>query len=223
MPVGEFRQKWPQDVLCKGYRGGEQRRARATHDGGEQCAEENHLRGQRRVFKNQIGQDVLRIGIDMAVDQGRIDQRRRVSQIHWNESENEIHATADHRTASGGFFVLRRGNTLEHVLLRNRAEAHGDPCGKESDHRARFECRQKFEFAGAGRVFNNDACAAGNVADNEGDVNHAEQNHAHLKEIGKRHREHAAGERIQQHDGSPDRHALPRFDCALGQHGEDQS
>jgi len=65
--------------------------------------------------------------------------------------------------------------------------------------------------------------AARHVADDPGNVEQADDDDAHLQEVGQRHRPHAAEQGVEQHHAHADVHAGLGRDLAVGEHAEHQT
>lgn len=124
--------------------------------------------------------------------------------------------------AHGGLLVLGRHDTLKHILLRDRSQHHGGPGGDEGDDVTRGGLGQKIEFAVRRRVLNDFVEPAGHAAHQPGDVADAGHDDGHLKEIGQRHRPHAAEQGVEQDDGRADDDAGVVVDLAAREDVEHQ-
>jgi hypothetical protein len=115
-----------------------------------------------------------------------------------------------------------RGDALEHVLLRNRSQHHGEPGAKKGDPQPRVGRRKEFQLARRSGMLDHRRHTAGQPAYHIGDVEQPAHRHRHLHEIEDRHRKHATEGGVGQHDDRTENHADVLADRAVGHHEENE-
>ena len=174
-------------------------------------------------LRTSVGRTSCESVLQQAVEQFRVDQRCRVGDEHRHEGEAEIDRGAEDRAPQRNALAPGRGDALEDVLLRDRAEHHGDPGAEEGQPQPRVGRREEVELAGCRGVVDDHFDAAGQPGDNVADVQHAAHDDAHLDEIEDGYREHAAEGGVGQDDGGEPR-IMPAvwLTIAVGDDIEDQ-
>ncbi|MPN22665.1 hypothetical protein SDC9_170048 [bioreactor metagenome] len=208
LAVAHLREEALEHVLGEGDRWRQQGAGGGAHDHRQQGTEEDDLSGKGHVLHDQRRQDELRVVFHQALDHAWVDDLRRVGEEQRHRGKEEVGGAAQRRAPHRDGFVLRRVDALEHVLLRDGAQRHGQEGGHPGNDVECVQRGQEAELAFGGGLADDVGEAPRHVAGQPGDVEQAEHDDDHLHEGGHGDRPHAAEQGVQQHHRGADQHAF---------------
>src|SRR5436309_4179011 len=159
------------------------------------------------MAQDELGQEALRLARILSRQQcpeRRIDKEPGADDVDGHEHEAEVDDSTEQAAGDRGPLVLRRGDALEDVLLRDRADRQREEGGDESQPFLGAAPGPELELSRLGGYGDDLSGPTRHVADEPGDHPEADDYHDRLEEISHGNGPHPAPDRVGEYDDAAD-------------------